>query len=52
MKVLQFGLSSNHGGVESFVFNYARSLKKNAIVFDYVDILDWRIPNSLLKTEV
>lgn len=39
MKVLQFGLSSNHGGVESFVFNYARSLKKNAIVFDYVDIL-------------
>ena len=38
MRILQFGMTSNHGGVESFIMNYARSLKKYGIYFDYVDL--------------
>lgn len=38
MRVLQFGMSYNHGGVESFVLNYAQRLKAEGIVFDYVDL--------------
>lgn len=38
MKILQFGLTGNHGGVESFVFNYAQKLEAEGITFDYVDL--------------
>lgn len=38
MRVLQIGMTANHGGVESFVLNYGKILKKDGIVFDYVDL--------------
>ena len=38
LRVLHTGLTSNHGGVESFVLNYAKTLKKNSVTFDYVDL--------------
>lgn len=38
MKVLQLGMSVQHGGVESFVLNYARQLAHYGITFDYVDL--------------
>lgn len=46
MRVLQFGMSSRHGGVESFILNYARHLKAEGIVFDYVDTLGDGLTNS------
>lgn len=38
MKVLQIGMTKNHGGVESFVLNYARRLHSEDVIFDYVDL--------------
>lgn len=38
MKVLQFGMTANRGGVESVVMNYAQSLQTRGVVFDYVDL--------------
>lgn len=38
MKVLQLGMTANHGGVESFVLNYTRVLKEHGVAFDYVDL--------------
>ena len=38
IKVLQIGLSSNPGGVESFVLNYNKYIKKDEFIFDYVDL--------------
>lgn len=36
MKILQLGMSANHGGVESFVLNYAKEMKKYGVSCDYV----------------
>lgn len=36
MRVLQVGMSSNMGGVESFVINYAKILYSKNIIFDYI----------------
>ena len=36
MRVLQIGASSVKGGVESFLINYNKELKKYGIIFDYV----------------
>ena len=38
IKVLQIGLSSNPGGVESLVLNYNKYIKKDEFIFDYVDL--------------
>lgn len=38
MKVLQVGLSSIMGGIESFSLNYFSKLSEQGIIFDYVDI--------------
>lgn len=38
MKILQLGMSANHGGVESFVLNYAKEMKKYGVSCDYVDL--------------
>lgn len=34
-KVLQFGMSSNYGGIESFIMNYYRVIDRTKIQFDF-----------------
>lgn len=46
MRILQFGMSSNPGGVESFVLNYAQHLKNAGILFDYVDLQGYGLAYS------
>lgn len=38
IKILHVGLSSNYGGIESFVVNYFKIIDKNRFVFDFADI--------------
>ena len=38
VKILQLGMSANHGGVESFVLNYAKEMNKYGVSCDYVDL--------------
>lgn len=38
MRVLQTGMHKNHGGVESFILNYAQALKAHGVVFDHIDL--------------
>ncbi len=38
MRVLQIGLSSVKGGIESCILDHARALREKDVVFDYVDI--------------
>lgn len=38
VRILQTGMHDNHGGVESFILNYAQTLKDYGMVFDYVDL--------------
>jgi glycosyltransferase involved in cell wall biosynthesis len=40
MKVLQFGMSSNGGGVESFIINYNKEIVKYGITYDYISMED------------
>lgn len=46
MRVLQMGLTCNHGGSESFVLNYAQALNKYGITFDYVDLQGMGLADS------
>ena len=38
MKVLQVGLSYNHGGIESCIMNYYRELVRRNVQFDFISI--------------
>lgn len=38
MRVLQFGMSSNKGGVESFIYNYNLQMLRYGITFDYISM--------------
>lgn len=46
MRVLQFGMTANPGGVESFIINYAQHLKSQGILFDYVDLQGYGLAHS------
>lgn len=46
MKVLQLGMTANHGGVESFILNYAKALNQYGVEFDYVDLQGYGVPQS------
>lgn len=36
IRVLQFGMSDNKGGIETFIFNYYKKIDRNYIQFDFV----------------
>lgn len=40
VRILQFGMTDNPGGVESFIMNYYRNLNKNDIQFDFISMYD------------
>lgn len=46
MRVLQFGMTGNPGGVESFILNYGQHLKNAGILFDYVDLQGYGLAHS------
>ena len=36
IRVLQFGMSSNYGGIEAFIMNYYRAIDRTKIQFDFI----------------
>ena len=38
LRVLQFGMTNNSGGIESFIMNYYRNIDHNKIQFDFINM--------------